>query len=237
MKPPIFVTGSPRSLTSVFSHILQACGAFTKDTREKDRCNAGGYFEDQGFFEHMGLLSGQFSRYKVAAGLGGISAGDPRCDSFFNTVRGSLFSWMQVRGYPGDGPWFIKNPSLLFDRSFCDALFPGAQWVLTARDENEVRQSYIEYIQYNIDQGNEDFLFLGECDEFLSSFFNQAAIFKSSDLSHYEIAVAKAIRSGDLSPIKDVVEGLGLTWNEEAVRKIVRRGLIHHTIDPNGSVA
>lgn len=144
---PVFVTGLPRSGTSLIAGCLAACGLWTGATVPGNPFNPKGYFEHSVIRERIvkPLLSGHgFDPLGVAslppetfAPWPGFAApGAPGLD-----LRGILARIVASEGHDPVMPWLYKDAKLtLLWRSFHRA-FPAARWVIVRRPRAEFVRS------------------------------------------------------------------------------------------------
>lgn len=134
---PIFVTGTPRSGTSMVAGTLAQCGAWTGSTV------AGGPENVNGFYEHVEL------REKVVKGLLRQLGTDPLGVTSLPTVpleaaspglKERIRAILNRDGYDGER-WLYKCPKMLLLWPLFAEAFPKAQWVVVWRPRNEIIDS------------------------------------------------------------------------------------------------
>ncbi len=117
------------------------------------------------------------------------------------------------QGYK-EGPWYYKGAKLCLIWPIWDKAFPDAKWVIVRREDDDIINSCIHtgfMRAYNTAEG-----WQGWIDVHLRRFSEM----KSSGLNYREVWPSKFV-AGDYSEIQDVIEWLGLEFDESIVEDMV----------------
>ena len=133
---PIFVTGRPRSGTSLSAGLLAALGVWT------GRTIPGGPANPKGFFENMTIRETILKPILSHDGYDPLGVRKLPPESFAPVVRSSRaenFATMLGRiiadqGYVADRPWLYKDAKLALVWRTFDRSFPQATWIIVRRD-------------------------------------------------------------------------------------------------------
>ena len=131
---PVFITGVPRSRTSLVAGALAAAGLRLGETITGDAENPTGYFENRTVREEVLkplLRSGGYDP------LGVMDLPPPD----WRPATPALADQLAARLRPGEGPWGFKDPKLLLMWRAWAATFPRALWVVVRRPAEEVMAS------------------------------------------------------------------------------------------------
>ena len=214
------VTGAPRSLTSATSQQIVSAGTFFGDTKPGNLANPDGYFEqavfETAFFAYM-LRIGSTSR--------GIFPLPPE-DVFSHPVIPDLknqFETLMLRdGYTG-GPVGFKNVRMAFIWKRVDEAFGGkVKWVFVRRDRRGTIGSMSKTGMGGHSQSQ-------SAKHYLLDFYDRRAAEMKEHLGdrYREIETENIFNStldddgGDLTPLKEMIEWLGLTWDEKKSRSLI----------------
>ena len=211
MQSPILVSGCARSGTSLVAQILNACGAFTGETVGPDPNS-----NPDGFFEHTRIREEVTKKILLENDCDPLGVrklperGSLQYPSFRNTVE----TYLKEEGYER-GPWLYKDAKLAYMPELWMREFPDAKWVLTKRNPSAIVSSCLR--THFMKQHSGDPYFWGE-------WVNKTTERLQEISEKYDTAVIDTDRliGGDFAEAKATVEWLGLTWDEEAVKKIVK---------------
>lgn len=143
-KPPILVTGIPRSGTSLTAGILNICGAFGGDTGRADKSKA----LKNGKSAHAMFENGRIKNEVVKPYLQNINV-DPRGQYPLPDVESLVIprdwgrrieSIMLDEGYNG-GPWFYKGAKMALIWPVLHYTYPNAKWVIIRRRSGDIVNS------------------------------------------------------------------------------------------------
>lgn len=210
MEAPILITGCARSGTSMTAGIINACGAFG------GRMVGGTRNNPKGFYENKEIRETLIKPYLVLNGadpLGQDPLPDPRKLFQLANLRSKMESIFKFQGYK-DGAWFYKGAKMCLIWPTLNAAFPDAQWVIVRRSDEDIINSCMKtgfMKAYKDEAGWQSWV-----DHHKARFEEM----KSQCASVQEVWPTKFVE-GDTTEIQEVVENLGLTWNDEVVRNFV----------------
>lgn len=207
---PTLITGCARSGTSLIAGIVHLCGAFGGDLLGPITWNQKGMFENLYIRENM-----------VKPYLGAIMA-DPKgqrplpiaetvpviqdWDEFFLKV-------MVEQGYK-EGPIFYKGAKMCLMWPVWKAAFPNAKWIIVRRDNKGIIKSCLRtpfMNAYNNEEGWQ---------EWINHHILCWDEMHNAELDILEVWTPPLI-DGDLSGAKEMIQWLGLEWDEEKVDEFV----------------
>ena len=213
-KKPIFVLGVPRSGTSMISGALALCG----DVWLGNTVPGQGPENPQGLFEHAALRE-QVNK-QILARMGCDPTGVkslPDLDALPDVPNLSevIYSLLEKEGYDGSRPWLFKDAKLTLLWPVYHRAFPEAHWIIVRRAEKDIIQSCLSaffMVQHSTDP---DFWL-----RWIQSYLDRLDVLRRTVDNYSEIWPHSMVR-GDLSPLKNLAEELGLDWNEAAVSRFI----------------
>jgi hypothetical protein len=212
MISPILITGCARSGTSMTAGIIDICGGYGGRLPP-----AGNPNNKKGFFENREVTETLVKPYLVLCGadpMGQKPLPDPRQLIPLGGLAGKVEQIYKYQGYK-DGPWYFKGAKLCLIWPVWNAAFPDAKWVIVRRKDEDIvyscmRTSFMR--AHKSPAGWQTWV-----DHHKARFEEmRATLF----INTVEVWPSKFIE-GDFSEIRGVVEGLGLEWNDEAVKDFV----------------
>lgn len=213
MREPIFITGIPRSGTSLTAGIIHACGAWGgKDFGSHVPNNPKGDFQNEALlgdiFENV-LRLHCFSQYCAC-----------RTHMRFSDPAAAKAYVQAIHNMPENRPWFLKNHKLVYDGietwplwRLWRAAFPQAKWVVVRRDMHDIYASQASLY--------------GEVREDTGAISRQLKALIDSGADCREIWPFQSL-SGQAEEYRGLVEWLELDWNLEKVQTFVDLSLWHH---------
>lgn len=204
---PIFVTGCPRSGSSMVAATLAACGAFVGkvgNPRNPRRCS----FENHAVNDN---LRRQVRRMGY----------DPKVHTIFPPSHQVprmpwLQEWLvrefQYQGHKGER-WLVKHALLAVFWSEYQRSFPNARWVIVRRDVGSLVQSCMATRYMDTFTDPSKWL---QWVEWYQSRLNLVC----SNTIHIQVWPTKMLH-GQLDEIQKVVAFCGLPWNEAVVRQLI----------------
>lgn len=209
---PIFITGLPRSGTSLMAGCIMGLGAFGGVTIGGDENNPTGYFENALLRE--GVIK------PLLKGLGADPLGVnplPPLESVHRIPQldNAILDEMVRQGYEGDGPWAFKGVKMTLLWPAMVAAFPMARWVVVRRKAEDVVASCLR-TQFLSQRSQDPAFWQGFVQEYETRF--QALI--DYGVWVRQVWPAKLI-AGDYSELEALAPELGLSWNQEAVTELV----------------
>ena len=221
MSTPIFVTGLPRSGTSLVTGILALSGAWTGPTGPPSPWNRKGNFENE-------TLKDRFVKaYLALAGADPLGLDPLPSRSMALLVspelwRHLILGTVNEMGLPAGQPWLFKDAKLaLVWRQWAEAL-PEARWIVVRRRRDAIIASALRAEPMARRLGYD---------------WARWKAWTQAYLAHLEDMTAKIEVWVEIWPERDifedpagmkpVVEGLGLTWRPDAVADFVDSRLWH----------
>ena len=208
-RPPILITGAPRSGTSLVAGIFHKCGAWL------GACAGEHTGNPKGFFENLALRNGinKTMLAMLQADYRGVTSLPPRYVDFDIALKGLVYDNISCGGCPTDGSWAFKDPKLaLLWRPWARS-FPDATWIIVDRPlEDSASSSQATFLNYNT--GEEKWghaMWMEHAREYRVRLDDIEAHVERC----YRIDT-EALIAGDFSQIREAVESTGLTWSSEA---------------------
>ena len=132
--------------------------------------------------------------------------------------REEVLRVMRRQGLKPDRDWFYKGAKMCLTWRLWDYAFPNAKWVIVRRDKDDIAKSCLRtgFMRAFDDVGG----WRGWVDEHERRF----AEMQMSGLWYMEVWPEKIINQ-DLTEIKDVIEGLGLKYNEANIKAFIAPSL------------
>lgn len=201
---PIIVTGCARSGTSLVAGVLANCGVWIGKCTGPTQYNKRGQFENEYIRDQ---LTKPYLKNIGVDPMGQIPL--PTADQIVPDPkwRSKVLTAMRDQGYDGSGPWMFKGAKACLIWQIWDEAFPNAQWVIVRRSTDRIvdscmktrfmhkrktQESWQEWVEHHLE------CFRAMADAGL----NINTIWPGTN---------------NLSQYRDLVDTLGLTWNEEAV--------------------
>jgi len=207
---PILVTGCARSGTSLVAGIIHLCGAFGGNLLGPWEYNKKGQFENLYIRENM-----------VKPYLNAIMA-DPRGQRPLPVAESVpvIIDWheyflevMVEQGYI-DGPIFYKGAKMCLMWPVWSTAFPKAKWIIVRRDDKGIIASCLRapfMTAYTDEEGWQYWV------NHHKLCWNEM---RDAELDIFEIWTPPLI-DGDLSGAKEMIQWLGLEWDEEKIDEFV----------------
>jgi len=215
---PIFVTGLPRSGTSLVAGLLHACGAWVGNTVLGDAANPRGYFEHVIVRERIvkQLLS------RVHCDPMGVNPLSPLDLSLrVSNLEKVLGAVLAREDYNANMPWLYKDAKLtLVWPAFAHA-FPDATWVIVKRDPQQVIDSCLRtpfMAQHGADR---EFW-----EVFVAQYETRLASLAQTVERHVMVEPQKLV-GGDYSDLKKVLSLCDLQFRKAAVDEFICNDFWH----------
>ena len=212
-QPPVFITGVPRSGTSMVAGIFSLCGAWL------GMC--AGIHNDNplGFFENLTLRNGinKTILSMLCVDYRGMNSLPPRKVDFDISLRGVVYDAISAEGCPREATWAFKDVKLaLLWRPWARS-FSEATWIVTDRNEEDSAKSCAAaFFRLSADRDYAGWL------EFVRQFRDRIEDLEENVEHIYRVNTDEII-DGDLLTAREAVEGVGLEWNERAVEEFIDR--------------
>ncbi len=215
---PVFITGVPRSGTSMVAGMLEACGLWLGPTVPGNADNPKGYFENLVLRDNLQkeiLLHSGFHR------LGVTSLPPAEWQPDVPNMKAAVAHVLTAQGYDGSRPWGFKDAKLALTWRLWHAHFPGARWVVVRRKADDIVASCLRTGFMN--QHSNDRAFW--C-AFVQSYEARLERLRATVAWSRNVHPAQLV-AGDFVALKWMVVRLGLAWREDAVRRFVAPELWH----------
>lgn len=225
---PIFVTGLPRSGTSLVTGLLSACGAWTGRTFE------GGDLNPKGFFEHKIIRERILKPLLVKIGadplgvrrlppveLKGeivLAAPGGKTIGLASLIR----SVIEKEGYTPDLIWAYKDAKLSLLWPYFHAAFPHASWLVVRRNRESFVRSCLN-TRFMVQHSSDPQFWK----DFADAYDLRLGRLKSSVPQVNEMEIEKLF-AGDFSDLRNFVERTGLVFDQSAVDEFIDRRHWHH---------
>ena len=215
---PVFVTGAPRSGTSLVAGSLHACGAWLGKTLAGNAANPEGYYENGVIRE--GLVKAQL----LQAGADPLGVRKLPALSGLPVqplLGGQVLQLLMQQGYMGAEPWLYKDAKLSLLWPLWRRAFPLARWVIVRRRAEDIVASCLRT----------DFMNQHSCDpEFwkgwVRAYEQRLDILKASGAWWREVEAAQLVSKG-AGALRALVDDLGLEWNDAKVAGLIKPGHWH----------
>jgi len=212
MEAPILITGCARSGTSMTAGIIDHCGAFGGRL-----VMGGGRANKKGFFENREIRDNLVKPYMMLCGADPLGQKPlPELNHLLplGNLRSKVEQIMKFQGYRS-GPWYYKGAKLCLVWPTWHKAFPEAKWIVVRRKDDDVIYSCMRtgfMRAYRKPEG-----WQGWIDHHKKRFDEMR---EDPSVNMVEVWPTKFVE-GDFSEIRGVIEGLGLKWNDEAVKDFV----------------
>lgn len=202
-QPPIFITGIPRSGTTMIARVINACGVFA----------GGGVTQKNSMFENVNINKMVVRPYMERMGTDPLGQFPlPNLNdlsiplTWRNAVEGIL---TEVEGYIR-GPWMYKDTKMSLIWPVWNNAFPNAKWIIVRRRTGDIVQSCLKtgYMKaYETESG-----WLEWIHEYEKRFVGmiEAGV-------NCKILWPERMMTGDLAQLNEVINWLGITWRKEAL--------------------
>lgn len=200
---PIFITGCARSRTSMVAGVIDRCGAWGGDMFGAAPGNPKGFYENKAIRERV--IKPWLSMMGVDP-LGVYPLPPyPDAEHWGPQVYEAIQHFLHEQGYDGQR-WFYKGAKMAYLWPAMIHAFPNAQWVIVRRDREEIIDSCLRthfMAQHSKDR------------EFWATWVDETERRLEELKSHVD-----AIEVWPPEGLQEMVETLGLEWNDEAERFI-----------------
>ena len=217
MSGPILITGCARSGTSMISGIIDGHGVFGGETSGPTRYNARGMFENARIRNEVvkpylkGIGVDPLGQYP----LPDVTALDP-----FEGLQDTVAAILRDQGYT-EGRWYYKGAKMCLIWPLWAEAFPDAQWIIVRRRDEDIIRSCMLTGFMRAYAGAKGWS--GWVEEHKKRFAEMWA----AGLQVREVWPARLL-TGNFSEARNMIEWLGLEWNEEVTRAFIDPRLWHH---------
>ncbi len=209
---PIFVTGMPRSGTSMVAGCLQLCGAWLGNTV------AGGVGNPKGFFENYQLREQLIKPLLIQLGCDPLGVKALPNFKQVPNIKGLDQAFIQLLkkdGYTGESPWLYKDAKITLLWPLFSQAFSNARWVVVNRTVEDIIESCMN--THFMAHHSSDITFW---QDFVQQYQQRLNALKHSGLQVFSVSADNLV-SGNSDEILTLAETLGLTPNRDAVEQFV----------------
>ncbi len=212
---PILITGCARSGTSMIAGIIHKCGAWGGEMTRATKYNKKGQFENS-------VIRKDIVKHYLKS-IGCDPMGQKPLPDINNLqpfdIRSRVLDVITRQGYK-EGRWMLKGAKYCLIWPLWKEAFPDAKWVIVRRTTEDIvsscmRTSFMR--AYRRPEG-----WRGWVAEHEKRFKEM----KAADMDVREVWPIKAIH-GDFTEVKEMIEDIGLNWNETAAKDFVSPELYH----------
>jgi len=210
---PILVTGAERSGSSIIAKIINLCGGFTgKSNNMYENTRIKKYIAN--YYQYMGIDPS--TQYPL-----------PNREHLPNNVnvRELILRTLYEEGLNGEAPWVYKSSKSCQIWPILHKSFPEAQWIVVRRRTGDIVNSCI-HTAYMYSYSNKMIQSIVGVDTEREGWIwwvrEHEKMFQEMEQSNLKIKTIWPERmvTGDYSQVKDMIEWLGLTWNEDIPKLI-----------------
>ena len=211
MRDPIIVTGAPRSRTSLVTQIIEICGCFLGDVIQATRANPQGQKENRTIIDKVQKLHLQ------RCGFDPLGQKPLPPLYFFErdiSRKQRVLKIMEDQGLK-DQIWGFKDSKAVLDWRAWEASFANIQWIVVRRRGEDVIKSCLRTSfmrRYNCKRGWRDWL-----DDYKLRMDDLEANGK-----HVQTINTDDLIDHKFDTMKQIIENVGLTWQEKKVRNNIR---------------
>lgn len=213
MRGPILITGAARSGTSMVAGIITRCGAFG------GRLGKGLVGNPRGNYENIEIREMVVKRYLYKLNVD-LRGQNPLPDVMgllpYPELRDEVEKIMIHHEYE-DGPWFYKGAKLCLIWPTWFKAFPDAKWIIVRRDDESIAKSCLNTSFMNAYTEKEDWLKWVKVHRHRFCEMQEEPNLVCKEIWPMEIV------QGKIGPIKQLVQELGLTWRDDAVKGFVSK--------------
>lgn len=195
-RPLILVTGCARSGTSLTMQVLQACGAKLGQVN--------------GLYEHTGVRDRLVKPYLSSIGADPLGQ-NPLPDYGFTYPP----DWAEQVERRLKGADTYKGAKMALMWPVWVEAFPNAKWVLCWRDVDHIAASCLRTPFMQAYQSH------AEWAEWARQYHGRMLSLQQSGADYIDVWPHEAIRE-DIEAYRPVVEHCGLTWDQEAVQRVIQ---------------
>jgi hypothetical protein len=198
---PIFVTGVPRSGTTMIARVINCCGAFAGDGATSKKCMFQNKYIDQlivkPYMERMGAdPNGQFPLPNIDE----ISIPLNWRQKVENIIRAEHYV---------NGPWMYKDTKMPLIWKVWHNAFPKAKWIIVRRRTGDVIQSCLKTNYMNAYEDEKGWI------EWIHAYEKRFEEMMEAGID-LKVIWPERMCNNDFQQLYDIIEWTGLEWKEEA---------------------
>lgn len=216
---PIFITGVPRSGTSLIAGIINICGAYGGELIGACSANKKGMFENRQIRETIckPFLS------SIGADVKGQNPLPDR-EKMREFKYGFILNWrkrvLSAIGVDESQAWFYKGAKMCLMWPVWHLAFPEARWIIVRRDSEKIIDSCLRTSFMNAYKTRE------EWQKWIDVHLERFEEMKKENLNIAEVS-SDNIVNGKFENLKLFIQGAGLTWNESKIKEFISKDLWH----------
>lgn len=210
---PVFITGAPRSGTSIVAGILSSHNIWSGNTQQADKNNKKGYFENLQLRNNIikPIL------HQMGGDMLGVSNLPPieRAQPIPN-LKSITLDIISSQGYLMNSLWLLKEPKLTLVWPTFHAAFPDATWVIVKRNKEDIVRSCLKT----------DFMSQHSQDhEYWINFVNEYEdrLQQLSETAHSVEIWPSRLINNNLSELELIAEKLGFEVNHDLVSEFIQQ--------------
>lgn len=215
---PIFVTGLPRSGTSLVAGLLHTCGAWVGDTVPGDDRNPRGYFEHVIVRER--IVKQLLSRIDCDP-LGVFPLPPLDLTLTVPKLAQAIGSVLERENYDASMPWLYKDAKLTLIWPAFARAFPDATWVIVKRDREQIIDSCIRTPFMAQHGAAREFW-----DEFVTEYETRLAILAET-VKRPAVVEPQKLIEGNYAAFKEVLSLCNLQFREALVDEFICNDFWH----------
>ena len=215
---PIFITGCPRSGTSMIADVLARCGVYSGNVPEPHRLSPRGLREHIGIFEH--IVKPHLVKME-ACPAGQFPLPDLENLSIPTGWQSKIDTILTKEGYDGALPWMYKSNKLALLWPIWDYTYPNAKWIIVRRRTGDIIQSCLQTTYMQAFKTSKNTQAIGATTEeeawkWWVHWYEARFVEMIEAGLNVKIVWPERMVNGDYQQIYEAVEWAGLQWSSDA---------------------
>jgi hypothetical protein len=209
---PVFVTGLPRSGTSMVAGLLGLSGMWLGHTVPGGQENIRGFFENVILRERVQkeiLRQGRFDP------LGVRQLPPPAWHPVIKSLRAVVAAALAAQQYDGRQTWGFKDAKLTLTWRVWHEQFPRARWVVVRRSSDEIVASCLRTSFMKQHSGDPGFW-----RRFVADYLERLEALQQV-VGWSRVIEAGEVAAGRFDALEQLVGDLGLTWRPDAAHAFI----------------
>lgn len=215
---PIFITGCPRSGTSMIADVFLRCGAYGGNVSEPHR------FSPRSLVEHIGIFEQIVKPFLLD--IKACPAGQFPLPSLENLAiptgwQNKIEDILSREGYDGKAPWMYKSNKLALLWPVWEYTYPNAKWIIVRRRTGDIIQSCLQTTYMQAFKTSKNIEAIGvtteeEAWKWWVHWYERRFVEMIEHGLNVKIVWPERMVNGDYQQIYEAVEWAGLQWNSDA---------------------
>lgn len=214
---PVFITGIPRSGTSMIAGVLQICGAFLGGTPKPEKQSPRGMYENKKIHDRLvepfllGLGADPFCQFPL-----------PRMDSLHIPIdwRDRVVGVLEEEGFPLGACWAYKSNKSCLIWPVWDFAFPNAKWIIVRRRTGDIINSCLStmYMKAFKDPSNLKEIGVSSEEEgwkWMAHQYESHFIGMMEKGLNCKVIWPDRMINGDYSQLYEMMDWVGLKWSSK----------------------